>query len=142
MRLHNGLVVLSRDISFYIAEKCEYIFCCKLTQLKNQMLLLRLNQMLYYALHLFVIPLQHGSCSVLFFGFIFIGMLYFFGKSWKRLKKCFILLEKTENIAAALGTPPENPRWPPAARGSAPRPTRFYPYHLLLLRTAQISRHC
>jgi len=46
-------------------------------------------------------------------------MLYFYEKNWK--------------IAAALGAPPPNPRWPPAAGGSTPRPPSDYSHHLSLV---------
>jgi len=50
---------------------------------------------------------------------------------------------KAGKIAAALGALSPYPRWPPAARGSAPRLPSCYSYliYMLFLSTAQISRH-
>jgi len=59
---------------------------------------------------------------------------------FSHLKTCFkqkfrlkmrIFFRKVVKIAAASGDPPPNPRWPPVAVGSAPRPPRCN-YHLLL----------
>jgi len=38
----------------------------------------------------------------------------------------YFLKKKIGKIAVALGAPPPNPRWPPAVRGSAPRPSSCY----------------
>jgi len=52
-------------------------------------------------------------------------------------------LEKAGKIAAALGAPPPNLRWPPVAGVSALRPPSCYPHsiYVLFLSTAPISRH-
>jgi len=55
--------------------------------------------------------------------------------------KDVLFFEKAGKIAAALGAPPPNPRWPPAAGGSALRPPSCYSHstYVLILSTAQIS---
>jgi len=55
------------------------------------------------------------------------------------LKKLHFL-KKAGKIAAALGAPPPNPHWPPAAGGYAPRLLNCCSHstYVLLLRTAQI----
>jgi len=42
-------------------------------------------------------------------------------------------LEKARKIVAALGAPPPNPRWLPAARGSAPKPSSCYSHSICVL---------
>jgi len=42
-------------------------------------------------------------------------------------------LEKFAKFVSALGDPPTNSRWPPAAGGSAPKPLRCYSRLLLQL---------
>jgi len=50
-------------------------------------------------------------------------------------------LKKAGKIAEALGAPPPNSRWPPAAGGSAPRPPSCYSHsmYVVLLSTAQTT---
>jgi len=57
--------------------------------------------------------------------------------------KILYFLKKAVKIAAALRAPPLNPRWPPAAGDSAPRPPNCCSHssYVLLLSNAQISRH-
>jgi len=49
----------------------------------------------------------------------------------KNLLKNAYFLEKVVKSATTSGDPPPNPRWPPAAESSAPKPPH-YTYHLLL----------
>jgi len=52
--------------------------------------------------------------------------------------KMRIFMEKSEQVASASGAPPPNPRLPPAAVVSAPRPLRCFSRQLLL----QLCRVC
>jgi len=49
------------------------------------------------------------------------------------MHKNALFFEKSRKIAAALGAPLPNPRWPPAVRGSVPDPELFIPSHVALI---------